>query len=185
MKYINWYDNAISQDYCQHLVDKFHGNKHLGFTNNTSVKQFTELNYSKHLDLYAQEINVLANLLSKYVLQYIEDNDIQEWQFPLYNIGEWKFEDFRHKCYAPDVGKFEDHVDGATMYSKDRYLVMFIYLEDGEGGETVLLDQDIAVERKAGRLLMFPPAWTYPHRANIPLGNEKNIIGSYLRFTKE
>jgi prolyl 4-hydroxylase len=182
-KYITWYDDVISKEYCQYLIDKFHQYKHLGVSNNNEIKRFDELNYSRFADLYTDEVNVLANVMAEYVLRYIEDNDIQSWQFPLHQIREWRFEDFRHKCYQPDVGVFEDHVDGSNIDSKERYLVMFIYLEDGEGGETVMLDQNIAVERKAGRLLMFPPMWTYPHRANMPRGNEKNIVGSYLRFT--
>lgn len=182
-RYISWYDNAISKDYCEHLIQKFHDNKDAcGFQTRSNVKHFDQINYTEYEGIFGNDVEYLMGVFMKYTVQYIQDHDLPKWQFPLGDIGYYHFEDFRHKNYQPDVGEFKDHSDATTPPTSSRYLVMFIYLEDGEGGETVLLDQELPIERKAGRLLMFPPLWTYPHRANVPRGNEKNIIGSYLLF---
>ena len=61
---------------------------------------------------------------------------------------------------------------------------MFWYLNDvDEGGETIFTEPlDIKVKPKAGRVLIFPPMWMYPHAGLAPKSNAKYIIGSYLNF---
>jgi hypothetical protein len=40
----------------------------------------------------------------------------------------------------------------------------------------------LTIERESGKLIMFPPLWTHPHKGDMPVGNPKYIIGSYLHF---
>ena len=47
---------------------------------------------------------------------------------------------------------------------------------------TAVTNGDIKVQPKAGRMLMFPPNWTYKHKANKPINQPKYILGSYLHY---
>lgn len=178
MNYIKVYDDVIDLEYCTHLKNKFHENKDLQLERDTEVFTFDEINLAKNLDVYQNEVNDLMGVFDKCVDMYKEDCQIQDWQFP----KEYGFEEIRQKCYAPDKGIFNPHVDAIGPDSMRRFLVFFLYLDEGEGGETILYDQKTYVERKAGRLLMFPPTWTYPHSGAMPKGSEKQIIGSYLHY---
>jgi len=60
---------------------------------------------------------------------------------------------------------------------------MFFYLNDvEEGGETYFDTIDFTVQAKTGRLVIFPPLWTYPHSGRPPISDDKFIIGTYLHY---
>jgi len=102
---------------------------------------------------------------------------MQSFQFP----KEYGFEEMRMKHYEAGRGEFKPHIDASEEASK-RFLVFFLYLDEGPGGQTVFIDQKMHCERKPGRLLMFPPTWTYPHAGMMPQEIDKHIIGSYLHY---
>ena len=55
-----------------------------------------------------------------------------------------------------------------------------LYLNDvDEGGETEFWGT-LKVKPEAGKLILFPATWTYPHCANIPISNAKYIITGWL-----
>ena len=87
------------------------------------------------------------------------------------------------KKYMPNnIDEFKEHVDVGDYASARRFLVFFLYLDDNEAGETSFTNYDIKVKPKAGRLLMFPPTWTYLHTGHKPKDKPKYIIGSYLHY---
>ena len=94
------------------------------------------------------------------------------------------FEEFRIKRY--NVGgkdRFDTHVDVTDYPSARRFLSFFWYLNDvEEGGETEFLNLDLKVTPKAGRLVMFPPMWMYPHKGHPPVSNNKYLLSTYLHF---
>ena len=61
-------------------------------------------------------------------------------------------------------------------------IVFFLYLNYNFGGQKAFSEYDTVVQPKAGRLLMFPPTWTYLHTGHKPLETPKYIIGSYLHY---
>ena len=110
----------------------------------------------------------------------MKDNNInlhQQWP------EKYAFEEIRFKKYEVNNNdQFNDHVDVKDYDTMKRFLVFFLYLNDNEGGETIFPDYDIKVQPKAGRMLMFPPNWTYKHKANKPINQPKYILGSYLHY---
>ena len=180
MKYIKVYDDVIDAEYCQHLKNKFHENKDRQIARANDVFTFDEINLPENIDIYKNEVDDLINIFENCVDMYKRDCQIQDWQFP----NEYGFEAIRQKCYKADEGIFKPHVDAVDGNSMKRFLVFFLYLDEGEGGETIMFDQKTYVERKPGRLLMFPPMWTYPHAGAMPKGTEKQIIGSYLHYVE-
>ena len=76
-----------------------------------------------------------------------------------------------------------DHVDVGSYDSAMRFLVLFVYLNDvEEGGGTEFPELDLTVTPKCGTMLLFPSTWTYLHRGNTPISNDKYILGSYLHY---
>jgi hypothetical protein len=175
-KYIMVLDDVIEKDFCDHLIQKFHSNKNLWINRDTKRYRFNELNLSNNKDLYENELNLLVDV-------YKQCTDFYRSKF------EWlpktnSFENVRMKHYPEGEGEFKPHIDASRWENMHRFLVFFLYLDEGEGGGTTLFDQNITVPRNPGRMLMFPPLWTYPHAGNMPTKNDKHIIGSYLHYEK-
>ena len=63
-----------------------------------------------------------------------------------------------------------EHIDGGPFgATKDRFLVVILYLNDVEvGGATTFPKHHLSVEPKAGRILIFPVHWLYPHKGKFP-----------------
>jgi len=61
-------------------------------------------------------------------------------------------------------------------------IVFFLYLNNNFDGRTSFSEYDMQVYPSAGRLLMFPPTWTYLHAGFKPKLEPKYIIGSYLHY---
>ena len=65
---------------------------------------------------------------------------------------------------------------------KERYITFIWYLNDvSEGGETEMKG-NIRIKPEAGKLLLFPSTWTYPHCSRPTISNDKYaIVGWILR----
>ena len=50
-----------------------------------------------------------------------------------------------------------------------------------EGGQTAF--NDVTIEAKEGRLILFPPLWMFPHAGKIPISNTKYILTTYLTYS--
>lgn len=179
-KYVKVYDEIVEKDFCTHLINKFKENQDRWEVHNNELFTFNQINLANNLDLYEEENNYLMDVFSNMVERYAYDCGLIKIQFP----EQYGFEAIRMKHYSAGVGEFKPHIDAMDLKSIIRFLVFFLYLDEGEGGETALYDQGIAIPRKPGRLLMFPPMWNYPHAGQKPKTNDKYIIGSYLHYIK-
>ena len=180
VKYIKVYDDALDAKFCDNLIEKFEimTDKHVE-TKLDGVRSFTEINLARNPE-FAEEFKYMQQQAQSNIQQYVTDCGIEE--------GQWQersgFEEFRMKRYEPNgADEFAYHVDVQDYASARRYLVFFWYLNDVEkGGETHFFDIDQGVQPKKGRLLMFPPMWTYPHAGKKPISNTKYIVGGYLHY---
>ena len=178
-KYIKVYDDVLSPDLCQSLIDKFELNKDQQVsTDLENHRHFTEININQHVD-WKSMVDGLYTTLRPYVDRYKKDCDIKEKQWP----DKFGFEQIRFKRYLPnDKDEFKEHVDVGDYNSARRFLVFFLYLNNNFDGRTSFSEYDMEVWPKAGRLLMFPPTWTYLHTGHKPKLESKYIIGSYLHY---
>lgn len=182
--YITTYDDVISKEYCNELIEKFENNPQCYSKENQSDKDwsmhFTQINFYQH-DIFKQDKEKLDTIFRKAVNHYVHDNKIEKGQWPL----KFRFEQIRMKRYLPGgEEKFDLHVDVTDYDSARRFLVLFFYLNDEfEGGETVFPQLNIMAKPKQGRLIMFPPMWTWLHKANpIISGQPKYIVGTLLHY---
>lgn len=175
------FDNVIPKEECDIIIKLFErSSDHHERYDNDSRPNFTQLNITKNKDVNGLDSvhNYLLSASQKVIKQYSRHTFLLCWP------ERYAFEEFRMKRYHNDGNdQFSDHIDAADIDTSKRFLAFFWYLNDvEEGGETEFLNFDLSVKPKAGRLLVFPPLWLYPHRGNAPISNSKYIIGSYLHF---
>ena len=178
-KYIQIYDNVLSQKHCDNLITKFELSKDQQVsTDLEDHRHFTEINISSHEDWTMMAQGTYLHLRPM-IQKYKDDCKITEKQWP----EQYGFEEIRFKRYLPnDKDEFKEHVDVGDHSSARRFLVFFLYLKDNEGGHTSFPEYNIKVQPKAGRLLMFPPTWTYKHIGHKAIQTPKYILGSYLHY---
>ena len=60
---------------------------------------------------------------------------------------------------------------------------MMWYLNDvEEGGSTEFTEFELAIQPKAGSLLIFPPFWMFPHKGNLLKTGKKYLLSTYLHY---
>ena len=179
IKYIRTYDNVLPMNLCKTLIDKFEQSQDQWVkTDLENHRHFTEININQHQD-WKNMVDGLYTTLRPYVERYKKDCNIKDKQWP----DKFGFEQIRFKRYLPnDKDEFKEHVDVGDYASARRFLVFFLYLNNNFDGRTSFSEYDMQVYPKAGRLLMFPPTWTYLHAGLKPKLEPKYIIGSYLHY---
>ena len=178
-KYIRTYDNVLPMNLCKTLIDKFELSKDQQVkTDLKGHRHFTEINITEYSD-WSNMTQGLYNALKPYIAKYKEDCKITNTQWP----SKYGFEQIRFKKYEPnDKDEFKSHVDVGDHASARRFLVFFLYLNNNMAGETSFEEYDMKVTPERGKLLMFPPTWTYLHTGHKPIKTPKYIIGSYLHY---
>ena len=181
-KYIKTYPKIFSKQECDGFIDYFElqdKNNNLTHTELEGHRHFDEINLNNFpKETYETQLAIYDRF--KYVLQqYKEETGLHEHAWP----ENFRFEEIRLKRYAVDRGNFLDHVDVGSLDSAMRFLVLFVYLNNvEEGGETEFPDLDLTISPECGTMLLFPSTWTYLHRGNTPISNDKYILGSYLHY---
>lgn len=168
-------DEVLDKTFCEMLIKKFEDAEHVA--RNNEVQLFDEVNLNQagwNWELERIILPIREIFLNEYQMQF------PDYCFP----KRYAYEESRMKRYKANEGHFSKHVDVGDYDSARRFLVAFYYLNDVEdGGETVFyFDKEIKVKPKAGRLIMFPPMWMYPHAGTMPISNNKYIVGTYLHY---
>ena len=177
------YDNVISDDKYDYFVKKFEANAEMQeLQNNNHGKTLTMMNLMGSKDTpFREDLDFIGNLLMESVELYKKDVNLTSFQFPK-NFG---VEAFKIKRYLSDTtDEFPAHIDVNNYETARRFLVMFLYLTNNEGGETeVNFGGNTFVSHcKKGSVLLFPPMWPWVHTGNAPINGSKYIMGSYLHY---
>lgn len=181
LDYVKVYDDLLDIDTCNKLINTFEKNQelHERYESN-KTPQFTQLNLTSHQLKVGQQLHqTLIQQSVAGLFKYRNELDITK-EFP----EEYSFEQFRMKRYSHlQEDEFREHVDVHDYLSAKRFLVFFFYLNDVEnGGETYFPKLNFHVTPKAGRCLIFPPLWLFPHCGMMASGTDKYIVGSYLHY---
>jgi prolyl 4-hydroxylase len=177
---IKVYDNVLPINVCQSLIDFYEKNlDKIETINEDKRPSFSQINLTEFHN-QDEETTKIHNYVISRVLDHkkIYYEYVDSRAFPKEN----SFEQFRIKKYRNNgEDLFDSHVDVKSYSSARRYLSFLFYLNDvDEGGETIFTDMKI--KPKAGRLLIFPPLWMYPHKGCQPISNEKYIMSTYLHY---
>ena len=195
-RYMYICNNSISRELCNDLINLFEQEqdtycKYKGITAqgvNVNIKDTTDLridhtNKNPIYDIYTSFLSKeLYFHLKKYVKKFdFIDND-NNMLYPIRSGKNVVTECMQIQKYEKNVGKYVYHNDFNADFNNNRYRVLTFlwYLNDiDDGGETEFFN-DFRIKPKAGKLILFPASWTFPHKGRIPISDNKYIITGWL-----
>jgi hypothetical protein len=174
--YIKVYDDILDKETCANIITKFE-NESTYESVKSEIYKFDQLNITQK-ENWKDDSEMFSGLAYSAAVAYF--NEIEVPVIPQLQ----GFEEIRIKRYRPSEDeRFDLHVDVGDYRTAKRFLVIFTYLNDcEEGGETEFPTLGVSVKPKAGRVLVFPPTWMFPHAGKAPISGNKYIIGTYLHY---
>lgn len=175
-------ENLLSDHMCQYLIDKANS---IGFSPST-VNIYGEMKEATHIR-NNQRIEYTDSILAQDLEVIITSN------FPDVNHFENKKfaglnDHFRFYHYSPGEF-FKPHKDGHTkITNKESFITVLFYLNDTEGGETILMPEGysnkekwITITPKKGSILLFEHnIW---HEGKTVTVGEKIVLRSDLFYS--
>jgi len=182
-EYLEEYDNVLDKELCEHIIGVFlnEKNTHQGQTSggiNIQVKNTTDFHLKNNTNEIWTEIDkklyeALHLCLHKYRDKYQAFRTFEK----INDTG------FQIQRYIKQEGFYIYHNDFLADKEKYRILTFLFYLNDvDEGGETEFFYGKTKIKPKAGKCVLFPASWTFPHRALVPISNDKFIVTGWLHL---
>lgn len=173
--YIQVYHDVIKPDTCKLIINQFEQHKHVTEKHDTDLYKFEQLNLNKTESL-AHLAPIVAWQLSSIYEKYFKSLGLLDY------VQIESFEDIRIKKYEKGSGaEFKTHVDVADKASASRFCIAIIYLNDNNG-LTTFPNLGVGVEPKAGKVVVFPPNWMFPHSGKTPTDKDKYIMMTCLHY---
>lgn len=175
-EFIKVYDNVVKPNHCKAIIDAYENNLKCVEAHDTDGYKFHQLNLNQTPGLEGLSQAVVGSLIPVYE-DYFNRLGFRDY------VKIDTFEDIRIKKYRKDADdEFRTHVDVIDHASAARFAIAIIYLNDNDG-YTVFENLDLAVEPKAGRVVVFPPFWMFPHSGRIPTVSDKYIMMTCLHYS--
>ena len=191
--YIN--ENSLSKELCFDILNLFENeNKYEGITAgglNKSVKDTTEVQIPQNSKspLFNKLRTLLDKELSNNIKKYVnninnfvsEHEENSENKFKIFNDF-LSYDTMQIQKYDKQKGRYVYHHDFIIQEKEKRYRVItFIWYLNNveEGGETEFWSE-YKIKPTAGKLVLFPASWTFPHRGKMPISNDKYIITGWV-----
>jgi hypothetical protein len=180
--HICYIDNFLDKGLCRALVEAFYMFKPQDafvFGKDSKVKHSPTIRKSLIAEIptnwmYASRAeSILYNGFHRALQTYIET-------FPV--LKQFAFEDCGYQLsrYEKNEGFYLPHADGGVG-ALDRIVSAIVYLNDvDEGGGTRFHNQDLTVQPREGRMVMFPSAFTHMHEALKPISDHKYILTTFF-----
>jgi hypothetical protein len=194
MEYV-YTNKSIPINTCQSIIQKYEEHKeqvYPGVTGsglNKNIKDTNDL-MIPDTDEWDEINTILSNELTLNLKKYTEQIEQGENYKKDKNYGQefnhldpYVFIDscFMIQKYDKQKGKYVYHNDSLVLSDKSRVITFLWYLNDiTEGGETEFFGGSTRIIPEAGKILLFPALWTYPHRGNVPISSDKYIITGWL-----
>ena len=176
--------DVLSKEKCQQIINMFEDSeKHDGETIigiDYSTKKTHEVNIRgpkwKEID------SIITKILTTSIIEYAEYlNTIVNNNYILKELNKNITDTgYQIQKYIKDDGYYIWHNDFTIGSKKSCRIVTFIFYLNHveEGGETYFYNGKIKPE--TGKLLLFPATWTYNHKGNMPISNDKYIITGWF-----
>jgi len=197
-KYIYTNKNSLSKEVCFDLIElfenedrKYDGVTHGGLQKNIKdTKDFiipeNESKWYKYYQLLNSELsrnlkNYLNNLNQNPSFKNINQNTTNIYK----HLEDTKisYSIFMMQRYIINEGRYVYHNDFSVdlKNNKNRIITYLWYLNDvEEGGETDFPDLNLKIKPEAGKLLLFPATWDFPHCGKMPISSNKYIVTGWL-----
>ena len=200
---IRIYDDILSPQRCQYLIDKFEAHSEMHEkqmtgnygTGQAKEKSLTRLNLMKSKDTpFREDLKYIGGMFFEIVERYAKDCSLKPFQFP----KKFGLEPFTIKRYLPNNDEeFPQHIDVSGGEYLNRFLVMFVYLVNNDEGQTEISlkseykGKDYELSKKGsiisspckqGSILIFPPYWPWVHTGVAPAKTAKYILGTYCKY---
>ena len=168
MNFIKYYDNTISKDDCNTIIQISKNSISLDFVKHNNKGR----NYYRIPSQYFWSMKqVIDSAIENSLLKYKKEYNIEE-EF-----------DYNFKVHYNPVGGYIDwHNDhgGKTESSWKRRLAFIIYLNDLDEGELQFkYFPEVKIMPVAGRCLIMPTGWTHIHKAE-KLFEKKFILTGFF-----
>ena len=193
--YIN--NNSLSKEFCIEIIKRFEesdkkvpGVSASGL--NKNIKNTSDLYISKipeWKDIDEKLCNIMSEAIQIYLLKHIKTNENKIISYVLGNLelinsndNTKNITDFGYQIqkYEKNKGHYNSwHSDFSIDSHRLRYITFIWYLNDiEEGGKTEFLYGKI--KPTAGKLVLFPATWTYLHKGEMPISDDKYIITGWI-----
>ncbi len=189
--YIN--RNSLSSDICKDIIEIYEKtqNKHrattIGGLNEDVLRAFQcpiqNITDDEWPTIHSFLLQELTNNLKTYVK--VLDSQIGDGNIYRHMKDDLKliYNEFHiNKYESNNGGKYDYHIDRYLNkeMNEERHITFIWYLNDViEGGETEIKG-NIKIKPETGKLLLFPPTWTYPHCSRPTISNDKYAIVGWL-----
>lgn len=202
-KFIYQKPNSISPELCKTIIEYFEKeeNRYQGVTSdglNVNVKNTTDFaippesffcgenENEETLNKWTNICKILNEQLQENINHYMRElknsPSFSSDNFRLLNAKYLTEDTYQIQKYIRGEGKYVYHNDFSVDWNRKQYRVITFlwYLNTiSEGGETELLGE-ILVKPEAGKLLLFPACWTFPHRGKVPISDDKYIVTGWF-----
>lgn len=179
--FIGSYPNVATKAFCDEYIAKF---KELERNSSTFAKQNNNTLGRKDMTIFfdrlvPEEAAKIVSVLDIGMCMYAEEHPAISMRKLISNV-------VKVQETKPKGGYHNWHCEDHNGSSAGRDLAWILYLNDlpkGEG-ETEFLEQGIRVQPEAGKLVIFPSAWTHTHRGNPPHSTSKFIATGWYHLTE-
>lgn len=198
-RYIYTNPNSLSRELCEEIINKYElsTEKRDGATLGGVNR---EVKYTKDLLMRTSEWdrisatlrNELHNNLNIFLKELSNREDFKgmhnnskhkDFKITFANITT---DIFMAQKYTANVGRYVYHNDSLVDWNekRKRFMTYLWYLNDViEGGETTF-DGKYQIKPTAGKLILFPASWTFPHCGKMPISSDKYIITGWIYTTE-
>lgn len=183
-----FYDEALPPALCTALAEHVDRHRSGGF--DADYRRCAEAKIDESFPLFGKLVCRLSSMLRRYK----EDVDDDGSALSFVGRAEQPLV-FRYDVDPERPNRFHAHTDAWSMDTASRVVSLIAYLNDvEEGGETRFEFQTddmsgrrsvVKVKPKAGRILMFPSSFLYPHEALAPRSGPKYVLVSWYHFAGE
>ena len=173
--YVAQYENVVPPTICKQIIDLYESNQQYVKEYDTDVYKFHQLDMNR-----TSELLRVAEYYSHALLPCYEDYFAKLNLRQYVELNTW--ESVRIKKYIKGTtDEFKTHVDVTDHDSAARFAIAILYLNDNNG-LTTFPNLGIGVQPKAGKVVIFPPTWMFPHSGLTPTNADKYIMMTCLHY---
>ncbi len=182
--FIGIYDDAVSVEFCDELIDFFHSTdpKNHMIAEEAYGGAHNRRDTAINLEDYSEKI--YADYISNIIMNYVKLYKKKYFSYEYAKHFDYTTPYFKVQQTEPQGGYHIWHYEVDSISNVARSLVWMIYLNDvpkGEG-ETEFLWQGLRVQPKAGTLLIWPAQFTHTHRGNPVYNCTKYVSTGWIEY---